>query len=124
MGRVTWRLQCLAIAFKRRLPPTKGTTAMTMTIRAVVWTHELAASARLIAEDRSPQPDREPLANDIRERARELVSFCRVGTPLTEIGVGCVQQFRSRIADPYVSFVGVEPFHRAWSEAWAEATRI
>lgn len=87
-------------------------------MKNVVWTHELSISARIIAEESAPQPDREQLAKDIRDRARELHTHCMIGTPLTAIGVDCVQMLRSRLNDPYVTFVGAAPFERAWSAAW------
>jgi hypothetical protein len=89
--------------------------------RTVIWTHELSMSARIIAAERAPQPDREANAKDIRDRARELADYCMIGTPLTACGVECVQALRSRLSDPYVTFVGRDPFERAWAEAWAVA---
>lgn len=91
-----------------------------MTIHPI-WSHELSMSARMIAEESAPQPEREQLAKDIRDRARELAEHCMIGTPLTAVGVDCVQMLRSRLADHYVTFVGSAPFERAWSEAWAAA---
>lgn len=86
-----------------------------------IWSHELSISARIIAEESAPQPDREELAKDIRERARELADYCMIGTPLTAVGVDCVKALRSRLGDPYVSFTGSGPFERAWSEAYSAA---
>lgn len=92
-----------------------------MTMSAIVWTHELAMSAKIIAAESQPQPEREALAGDIRIRAAEFVQHCQPGVPLTAIGESLVQAFRSRLADPYVNFIGADPFERAWADAYAAA---
>lgn len=91
------------------------------TLSAILWTHELSMSAKIIAEETAPQPGREYDAGEIRRRAAELYRNCQPGVPLTSIGVSLVQALRSRLHDAELVFIGAAPFERAWAAAYQAA---
>jgi hypothetical protein len=85
----------------------------------IVWSPELAAAVAAIASDDQEQDEfRLDLAQDVRDRAHEFNAWAQVGIPLTDLGMGLMQQLRSRLADPCLKFSAAAELERAWSVAY------
>jgi len=87
----------------------------------ILWTLALATAVDALARDFQPQEEsRTALADDIRERAREMRAT-DIGATIQPHQIGFVNCLRSRLADPYVRFTAAEDFERAWGEAYRAA---